>query len=114
MVELLYSFTIPVYGAILGYALALALARPNRRTWLAKGSTMLGIVLLLGAGVVGNFGHHVVGGFVADATDGGHGTLEAVASIAFTAAAMPYCIGRFFRIDHNVENDEDFETTARP
>lgn len=107
MVELLYSFTIPVYGAVLGYALALSMARPHRRKWLGKGSTVLGTVFLLGAGLVGNFGHHVIGGFVADATDGRHGTLEAVVAIAFTAVAMPYCIGWFFRIDHRHESEED-------
>lgn len=109
LVELLYEFAVPLWGSVLGYALALALAGKPRREWLARGGVMVGITFLLGVGLVGNFAFNVVGGALADATDGKRGTLESFAAIGVTAAVLPYCAGRIFRWERGAEADTEHE-----
>lgn len=97
LVELLYEFAVPLWGSVLGYALALVLANKRQREWLSRGGVMMGIVFLLGVLLVGNFAFHVIGGALADATDGRRGSLESFTAVGVTTALIPLCAGRIFR-----------------
>lgn len=113
LVELLYVYAVPLWGSVLGYVLALAFAGKARREWLARGGVMAGIVFLLGVGLLGNFAFNVVGGALADATDGSRGSLESFTAIGVTAALMPYCTGRIFRWQDGGDVDGEGDE-ARP